>query len=118
MTGHPTGAEPYSSATPAACRWRRRSALIRGSCRTGCIRSPRINSARTATTLSGGNIPTEIWSEFMTVAHQGLPVSPLPGEFTPAAPLDPNLVPMETAPTTQAPERRNLMDALGDIFGG
>lgn len=76
------------------------------------------NDDDTGTTLSGGNIPTEIWSEFMTVAHQGLPVSPLPGEFTPAAPLDPNLTPMETAPTAPPPQKKTLMDALGDIFGG
>jgi penicillin-binding protein 1A len=75
------------------------------------------NDDDTATTLSGGNVPTEIWSEFMTKAHAGLPVSPLPGDFVPAAPLDPDLAPMETAPTVQ-PQRRNLMDALGDIFGG
>ena len=75
------------------------------------------NDDDTATTLSGGNIPTEIWSEFMTKAHEGLPVSPLPGDVAPAAPLDPNLAPMETAPTVQY-EQRTLMDALGDIFGG
>jgi penicillin-binding protein 1A len=80
------------------------------------------NDDDTGTTLSGGNVPTEVWSEFMTRAHQGLPVTPLPGDFTPAEPLDPNLAPMETAPTisnggNERP-RRNLMDALGDIFGG
>jgi penicillin-binding protein 1A len=84
------------------------------------------NDDDTGTTLSGGNVPTEVWSEFMTRAHEGLPVTPLPGDFTPAAPLDPNLAPMETAPTIfdggngggNEPPRRNLMDALGDIFGG
>lgn len=83
------------------------------------------NDDDTGTTLSGGNVPTEVWSEFMTRAHEGLPVTPLPGDFTPAAPLDPNLAPMETAPTIgtggnggNQPPRRNLMDALGDIFGG
>ncbi|HEY9012029.1 MAG TPA: PBP1A family penicillin-binding protein [Devosia sp.] len=75
------------------------------------------NDDDTGTTLSGGNVPTEIWSEFMTKAHEGLPVTPLPGEFTPTAPLEPGLAPMETAPTVE-PKRRNLMDALGDIFGG
>lgn len=83
------------------------------------------NDDDTGTTLSGGNVPTEVWSEFMTRAHEGLPVAPLPGDFIPAEPLDPNLAPMETAPTigtggnggTERP-RRNLMDALGDIFGG
>ncbi len=28
---------------------------------------------------SGGNLPVEIWSRFMRVAHQGLPPQPLPG---------------------------------------
>jgi penicillin-binding protein 1A len=89
------------------------------------------NDDDTATTLSGGNVPTQIWSEFMTRAHEGLPVAELPGGFVPADPLDPNLAPMETSPTIDGiindpanggfqPERprRNLMDALGDIFGG
>jgi len=75
------------------------------------------NDDDTGTSLSGGNVPTEIWSEFMTKAHEGLPVSPLPGDVAPAAPIDPNLAPMETAPTVQY-EQRTLMDALGDIFGG
>jgi len=28
---------------------------------------------------SGGNLPVEIWSRFMTAAHQGVPPAPLPG---------------------------------------
>ena len=42
------------------------------------------NDDDTATTLSGGNVPTEIWSEFMTKAHEGLPVTPLAGASPPA----------------------------------
>jgi penicillin-binding protein 1A len=29
--------------------------------------------------VSGGNLPVEIWSRFMKVAHQGVPPTPLPG---------------------------------------
>ena len=29
--------------------------------------------------VSGGNLPVEIWSEFMKAAHQGVPVAALPG---------------------------------------
>lgn len=37
---------------------------------------------------SGGNLPVEIWSHFMSVAHQGVPPAPLPGgTWQPAAPL-------------------------------
>jgi penicillin-binding protein 1A len=74
------------------------------------------NDDDTGTTLSGGNIPVEIWSDFMTIAHEGMTVADLPGAFTPPAPLDPNvaLQPMEQ------PERpkKTLVDLLGDIFGG
>ncbi len=30
---------------------------------------------------SGGNLPASVWSQFMTAAHQGVPVSPLPGNY-------------------------------------
>jgi penicillin-binding protein 1A len=39
---------------------------------------------------SGGNLPVEIWSRFMNVAHQGVPAAPLPvGIWQPAAPTVP-----------------------------
>ena len=34
------------------------------------------------TTLSGGNVPVEIWSQFMTKAHEGMAVADLPGAGT------------------------------------
>jgi penicillin-binding protein 1A len=37
------------------------------------------NDDSTKTTLSGGNVPAAIWSEFMTKAHQGKQVASLPG---------------------------------------
>ncbi len=33
---------------------------------------------------SGGNLPVDVWSRFMKVAHRGLPASPLPGNWHPA----------------------------------
>jgi len=37
------------------------------------------NDDATKTTLSGGNVPATIWSEFMTKAHQGKQMAPIPG---------------------------------------
>jgi penicillin-binding protein 1A len=74
------------------------------------------NDDDTATTLSGGNVPVEVWSEFMTKAHAGIPVTELPGAFTqPSEMLDPSLQPMETE---QPRQQRTLEDLFNDIFGG
>ncbi|HQZ12350.1 MAG TPA: penicillin-binding protein, partial [Devosia sp.] len=80
------------------------------------------------TSLSGGNVPVEIWSQFMAKAHQGLPVAELPGgmgTIDHGDLSDENLLPMEQPPVDVPPEqfqqpehRRNLMDVLGGIFGG
>lgn len=71
------------------------------------------NDDDTATKLSGGNVPVEIWSEFMSKAHAGMAVAELPGAFA-RSQLDVALQPMEQ------PERpkRTLVDLLGGIFGG
>jgi penicillin-binding protein 1A len=37
------------------------------------------NDDDTKTTLSGGNVPAAIWSEFMTKAHQGKQIAQIPG---------------------------------------
>jgi len=37
------------------------------------------NDNDTKTTLSGGNVPAAIWSEFMTKAHAGKPIAKIPG---------------------------------------
>jgi len=37
------------------------------------------NDDNDGTSLSGGNVPVAIWSEFMTKAHEGLEVADLPG---------------------------------------
>jgi penicillin-binding protein 1A len=76
------------------------------------------NDDDTGTSLAGGNVPVQIWSEFMAKAHEGIPVGELPGAFTRAEGLDPNLQPLEQ-PNYGEPERqRTLMDLLGGIFGG
>jgi penicillin-binding protein 1A len=74
------------------------------------------NDDDVGTKLSGGNVPVEIWSQFMTKAHEGIPVAELPGAFTNPELQDPNLQPMETAPVERP--KRTLVDLLGDIFGG
>jgi penicillin-binding protein 1A len=68
------------------------------------------------TKLAGGTVPVEIWSQFMTKAHEGIPVAELPGAFTNPELQDPGLQPMETAPVERP--KRTLVDLLGDIFGG
>ena len=68
------------------------------------------------TKLAGGTVPVEIWSQFMTKAHEGVPVAELPGAFTNPELQDPGLQPMETAPVERP--KRTLVDLLGDIFGG
>ena len=37
------------------------------------------NDNDTKTTLSGGNVPAAIWTQFMTKAHEGKQVAPIPG---------------------------------------
>ena len=37
------------------------------------------NDDDTGTSLSGGNVPVEVWSQFMQKAHEGIPVAELPG---------------------------------------
>jgi penicillin-binding protein 1A len=79
------------------------------------------NDDDSATTLSGGNVPVEVWSEFMTVAHEGIAVAELPGGFSPPAPIDPNLQPQQQPQQQQQQQQRpqrSLVDLLGDIFGG
>ena len=86
------------------------------------------NDDDAGTTLSGGNVPVEIWSQFMAKAHEGLPVAELPGAMTATGQdiVDPNnLQPMEQPAMDIPPEqfqqpehKRNLMDVLGGIFGG
>ncbi|HVY58551.1 MAG TPA: penicillin-binding protein 1A [Xanthobacteraceae bacterium] len=52
---------------------------------------------------TGGGLPVEVWSRFMKVAHQGVPVADLPGApvasfAPPPAALPPANIPMSAAP--------------------
>ncbi len=46
------------------------------------------NDDDTGTTLAGGTVPTQIWSDFMAKAHEGLPPANLPDATTAAVPAD------------------------------
>jgi penicillin-binding protein 1A len=72
------------------------------------------NDDDTPTSLSGGSIPTQIWSDFMTKAHEGLPITDLPGAFTAPPSLD-GLEPMEETPRRST---KTIVDILSGIFGG
>ncbi|MEO8757952.1 MAG: transglycosylase domain-containing protein [Devosia sp.] len=106
------------------------------------------NDDDTATTLVGGSVPTQIWSDFMAKAHEGLPPSNLPDASSAAVPateLQPNdpisalaagdgTVPADGTPpadgtqpqTTQQPapdpaaprSPKTIGDLLKGIFGG
>ncbi|MEQ1770065.1 MAG: PBP1A family penicillin-binding protein [Devosia sp.] len=71
------------------------------------------NDDDTPTKLSGGSIPTQIWSDFMTKAHEGFPIAELPGAYTVS---DEGLAPMEQ----EQPRRstKTIVDILSGIFGG
>jgi penicillin-binding protein 1A len=71
------------------------------------------NDDDTPTKLSGGSIPTQIWSDFMTKAHEGLPITELPGAYS-TPPSVGDLEPMEQ------PKRstKTLVDIITGIFGG
>ncbi|SFZ84972.1 penicillin-binding protein 1A [Devosia enhydra] len=75
------------------------------------------NDDDTATKLAGGSVPVEIWSQFMSKAHEGYAVAELPGMYGAQTQYaQPDLQPMEQAP----PQRttRTIVDLLGEIFGG
>ncbi len=44
------------------------------------------NDDDTATTLAGGTVPTQVWSDFMAKAHEGLPPAGLPDATSAAIP--------------------------------
>ena len=51
---------------------------------------------------SGGNLPVEVWSKFMTAAHRGLQPQPLPGTWHSPTP---DVVPADGAPMASLPGR-------------
>ena len=74
------------------------------------------NDDDVGTKLSGGNVPVEIWSQFMAKAHEGIPVADLPGASSQPGFDQNGLQPMEQ-PAAERP-KRTLVDLLGEIFGG
>jgi penicillin-binding protein 1A len=74
------------------------------------------NDDDVGTKLAGGTVPVEIWSQFMSKAHEGIPVAELPGATSQPALDQAQLQPMEQ-PAVERP-KRTLVDLLGDIFGG
>ena len=75
------------------------------------------NDDDTGTALAGGTVPVEIWSEFMAKAHEGIPVTELPGAFsTDGDLLEPGFNVQATEPPPDRP-RRTLEDLFRDIFG-
>ncbi|MET3899397.1 penicillin-binding protein 1A [Devosia sp. UYZn731] len=79
------------------------------------------NDNSTKTTLSGGNVPVAIWSQFMTKAHEGLEVRPIPnGTYQPdpsqGAPqpvMDPNTGQPMIDPNTGQPMVQYVDPATG-----
>jgi penicillin-binding protein 1A len=57
--------------------------------------------------VTGGGPPAEIWSQFMAVAHRGVPATKLAG-----------ILPPETPRTIRQQEKENFYDALTAAFGG
>ena len=71
------------------------------------------NDDDSPTRLSGGNVPVEVWSQFMSRAHQGVPVVDLPGAYASPQPLQV----VEQQPAQQpVRQQRTLVDLLGEIF--
>lgn len=70
------------------------------------------NDDDTPTNASGGNVPVQVWHDFMQEAHEGLAVAQIPGgnvRFD-----NQNLQPMTQRP--QEGQRRNLGDLINEIF--
>lgn len=75
------------------------------------------NDDDTGTSLAGGSVPVEIWSEFMAKAHEGIPVAELPGAFSSDNDLlGPGFNVDASEPPPERP-RRTLEDLFRDIFG-
>ncbi len=72
------------------------------------------NDDDTPTTLSGGSVPTQIWSDFMTKAHEGMAVAELPGAYSHVDSAD--LAPMETGQPKRS--TRTIVDLITGLFGG
>lgn len=70
------------------------------------------NDDDTPTNASGGNVPVQVWHDFMQKAHEGLAIAQIPGgnvRFD-----NQNLEPMTERP--QEGQRRNLGDLINELF--
>jgi penicillin-binding protein 1A len=85
------------------------------------------------TSLAGGTVPTQIWSDFMAKAHEGLTPANLPDASSAAVPADmlqptdpigemaaDGTTPLEAAPAPAEEPRsaKTIGDILAGIFGG
>ncbi|MBU1307454.1 MAG: PBP1A family penicillin-binding protein [Alphaproteobacteria bacterium] len=78
------------------------------------------NDDATKTTLSGGNVPAVIWSEFMTKAHAGKTIAPIPGgsyngELVAQQVIDPNTGQVSIDPATGQPMVQYVDAGTGQI---
>ena len=76
------------------------------------------NDDSTSTAASGGNVPAVIWSQFMTKAHQGKPVRPIPGgsydtQYTAQPVIDPATGQVVIDPNTGQPMTQYIDNATG-----
>jgi len=60
--------------------------------------------------VGGSSFPSQIWSEFMQKAHEGVPVVDLPGRYVRTAESP------AAQPQTSQPPRRTIVDLIGDLF--
>ncbi|WP_052726464.1 PBP1A family penicillin-binding protein [Devosia epidermidihirudinis] len=76
------------------------------------------NDNDTKTTLSGGNVPAAIWTQFMTKAHAGKDPRPIPGgsydgQIVPQHVIDPTTGQVVIDPTTGQPQVQYVDSATG-----
>ncbi len=99
------------------------------------------NDDDTGTTLAGGTVPTQIWSDFMAKAHEGMTPQNLPDATSAAVPADQqggtdlisqlatdnggtsadSTAPDQPSQPSQAvppPKAKNLGDLIKSLFGG
>lgn len=75
------------------------------------------NDDDTPTKASGGNIPVQIWHDFMQEAHEGLAVAQIPGGNVRFDNQNQVLEPMTNRQAQpQEGQRRNLGDLINEIF--
>ncbi|WP_424983241.1 transglycosylase domain-containing protein [Maritalea sp. S77] len=71
------------------------------------------NDDDTPTNASGGNVPVQVWHDFMQKAHEGFAVAQIPGGNV-RFDNQQNLEPMTQRP--QEGQRRNLGDLINELF--